>query len=567
MNPTKKTYNDLDLLCPTSLCEIQQLLLQEQMLCDDNLEQLHQKNRKALTQKQQSFPCYDSRQLKPQDIFVALIGEHFDGHQFIVQALTVDISGIVYQTELSPALLSQITQQGIAAFRVRSSRPALALLSAHCFGYPSQKIPVLGITGTNGKTSIAYLTYQILNNNEKETNSVGLLSTFGSDLGTGLQPNSEHQTTPESLVVQKSLARMLANGCRFAVVECSSHGLAEQTARLMYVQFYAALFSNLSPEHLEFHGSMLRYAQDKARLFSQLCRGGVAIWNIEEAAAITLYNASGKRKDIQHWGYTAGSMNNNRKDKESYTELPLSKLMQATNIQLDVTGSQFELLANNHRYPCSISIPGLVYVSNVLGAISLCDAVLKNKSLLQLLQNICIPSHKTEPYDLNIKAPMGRMEFVPGNAPFVVLIDYAHSPGAFVCLLPEIKTLLDPSARLLILFGSAGLRDSQKRPLQGELAAQYADIIVLCNEDPREEDEMEILKDIQAGIKEGFWEGQNLFLIPDRYQAIAHIFSLAKSGDLVLLLGKGHETSIILSGHKTIPWNEREVARELLSRY
>ena len=540
---------DWDLLRPTSLWEIQDLL--QRLLCSSNLAELGKK-----AAKQKMLPCYDSRQLQAHHIFVALAGETFDGHQFIEQALELGVLGVVYQAELEPQLLERMKQKGIAAFRVKASRQALSLLSAHCFGYPSRSIQVLGITGTDGKTSIAYLCYQIL---AKNGEPVGLLSTFGLDFGRGLQPNPLHQTTPESLVVQQSLARMLANGCHFAVLECSSHGLSVRLARLMHVEFSGALFSNLSPEHLEFHGSMECYTRDKARLFSRLRAGGVAVWNASEPASETLYNASGARQDILHYGYTSGSL--------EVKKIPFTQMLRAENSQLGASSSQFDLLTGQERLPCKISIPGSVYISNVVGALSLCRAVLGACDLGQILSNLSDLHHKGEPYCLDLRAPKGRMELVPSEAPFSVIVDYAHSPGAFARLLPEMRALLGCSARLLLLFGSAGQRDCQKRPLQGELAARYADIIVLCNEDPREEDEMAILQDIRRGICADFLPGQNLFLIPDRRQAMARLFALAQPGDLVLLLGKGHETSIILSGHRKIRWDEQEVALALLCEY
>ncbi len=604
--------NDWDLLHRTSLWEIGELFEREQLLCCSNLTQLKKEVRASglscakVEMQQKILPCYDSRQLQNQQIFVALIGENFDGHDFIHQAVDFGVLAIVYQVQLERELQQQMGQLGIVAFQVKSSRQALALLSAHCFGYPSQKMQVLGITGTDGKTSIAYFCYQILSDLENENTPVGLLSTFGLDFGLGLEPNPLHQTTPESLLVQRALARMLANGCRFAVLECSSHGLSPLTARLMYVEFSGALFSNLSPEHLEFHGSMECYAQDKARLFSRIKVGGIAVWNILESASELLYHNSGARKDLQHWGYAAKPfadsavlLDNCKIGLERPSCIPFRQILQAKNFQLGVRGSRFELELARWKdyvkmatYHCAIHIPGSVYISNAVGALSLCYAMLENElqvqlqadgicNLGQILQSLSPKDALEEPYFLALRAPKGRMELVDSQAPFTVLVDYAHSPGSFSRLLPEMKALLPQSKRLLILFGSAGQRDRQKRFLQGQLAARYANVIVLCNEDPREENEMAILTDIRAGVLQmdktdktnstdlnfDFILGQNLFLIPDRRQAMQQLFALARQGDLVLLLGKGHETSMIFSGQRQEPWDEQEVALALLQQY
>ncbi len=559
--------DDEDLLRPCSLREITEQLHQAQILTSNNLEQLAVID---VSRRQRLCPCYDSRLLQPWHIFVALIGENLDGHNFIPQVLEMRCKSVVYQRALPAKLLAQLSDQNIAAFQVSDSRQALSLLSAYCFGQPSHQLPVLGITGTDGKTSIAYLSYQILQAQYGPRS--GLLSTFGVDLGQGLQPNPVHQTTPESLIVQRALARMKANGCLYAVLECSSHGLSPRTARLMHVQLAGALFSNLSPEHLEFHGSMECYIRDKARIFELLKPGGAAVWQVDEPTIGALYAFSGARQDLRYWGYkvnpTAKSNKKSPKLALPHQAIPpYEGLLRAENSKFGVANSQFELFApeiSSALSLCQIDIPGSAYVENTLGAITLCCATLPNSdphALLKALQKSGNPQ-------LALRAPKGRMELLPANTSFTVLIDYAHSPGSFSRLLPEMRHLLAPNARMLVLFGSGGERDRQKRPRQGALAAQYADIIVLCNEDPRNEDEMAILKDIQDGIpsESGFTCGKNLFLIPERRLAMSQLFSLARPNDLVLLLGKGHEQSIILAKQREIPWDEREVALELLHR-
>ena len=592
--------DDWQLLCETSFCEMTQLLCKPSDLASRNHPAF------ASHTVQKIAPCCDSRLLEAHHIFVALAGENFDGHNFIAQALDAGIRAIVFEPERLTTTkqnclkkrIEQMQQQGrLFAFPVANSRQALARLSAHCFGHPSRELEVLGITGTDGKTSIAYFCYQILLRCHQQSSSgrVGLISTFGLDFGDGeLRPNPMHQTTPESLIVQRSLARMRANRCRFAVLECSSHGLSPRTARLLHTEFRAALFSNLSPEHLEFHRSIERYACCKARLFSSLKSGGTAVWNMQDAAAPMLYKESGARTDIVHLGYGLKPAPQKTQTKAQTSPqlpalpIPFAQRFWAGELRLEPGGSHFalccdvppasqgskvlEISSPTKIADCKISIPGSVYASNTLAALTLCCAVL-GPNLQKMLQMLAEPQHgcpSAPMYNLPLRAPTGRMELLESKRGFRVLIDYAHSPGSFARLLPEMHALVAGTGRLLVLFGSGGQRDRTKRFLQGALAARYADIIVLCNEDPREEDEMAILRDIQSGISEEtqntFQENQNLFLLPDRRQAMARIFALARPEDLVLLLGKGHENSMLLSGQREIPWNERDLAQKLLSQ-
>lgn len=568
----------------------------------------------AIEIKRKMGVCFNSKEVQPGDIFVALKGQHADGHKYIASAIAAGAQLIVYQNAIDASI--QSSNAGTVSFiQHNNTRSALSSLSALLCDYPSKKIKVLGVTGTDGKSSTAYLLYQILKlSSGKPT---GLISTFGLDLGEGFGANPLHQTTPESLVLQASLAQMLENGCEYAVIESSSHGLSAQTARMQDIEFYAGIFTNLSPEHLEFHRSMEQYCLDKAQIFCQLREGGIAVLNQSETSSAAIFHAAKaelRAKNALIAGYqllpsqwlpqkpeTTGPL----RLEASQPEWALSCRAEVEDqSDLSPEGSRFRIQfhwegssSGSIKYQpiLELGIPSSVYIENSLAALSLSyllycrdkrEELTNEHTLEEFIEKI---TEAASPCPrLKIYAPKGRMEMVAKELSsahgFQVIVDYAHSPGAFAHILPELRMLLANSSRkeqqrrpsVIVLFGSGGERDRVKRPLQGYQAAKYADYIILTDEDPRQEDPWQIFEDIYSGV-ENFnkesptakWQrDENVFLIPSRMQALKKALSLASPGDLVLLLGKGHENNIIMHDRE-IPWDERafceQVMRDMLT--
>ena len=461
--------------------------------------------------------AYDSREVRPGYLFFALPGLHEDGRRFIGQAVAAGAVAVVHEGVLEGKA------PGVAYLRVASSRFAMSPVADAFHRSPSRSMAVLGVTGTEGKSTTVYLIYQLL---KLAGRKAGFFSTVMSDTGRGEEPNPEHQTTPEATAVQRMLAAMRDSGCEYAVVEASSHGLSPRLNRLGDVAFDAAVFMNVTHEHLEFHGSWERYRDDKANLFRALDRfphdktfGGVpravpafGVTCADDPSAAYFAAATGKPTR------TFSSKGAPRAD------------FRAQGIRPDAAGSSFAIEAEGRRAEARIELPGAFNVDNALAALIAVSGItgLDWETLVPLLPRL--------------KAVRGRMTAVDRGQPFEVIVDYAHTPSSFKAVFPPLRGRA--KGRMLCVFGSGGERDVEKRPQQGRIAADWFDVVILADEDPRGEDPTELLEAIAAGCPE-LRRGEELFVIPDRPQAIRKAFSLAGPGDMVLLLGKGHENSII----------------------
>ncbi len=473
---------------------------------------------------------YDSRRVQPGDLFTALEGFHTDGHLFIEQAIDAGASAVLHSGKLSSY------RKNIDYIRIDDSRRALSSVSAAFHDHPSEELTVIGVTGTDGKSSTVWFIYQLL---EALGASSGFISTVNLKTGEEVEKNPLRQSTPEAPEVQCMLRLMVDSGKKYAVIEATSHGLSERTCRLKDVQFNAAVLTNISHEHLEFHGTLKQYRSDKANLFRKLSGTGPSksqtgasdfgVVNLDD----TNYRFFLNQTDAQTYTYSM-------KTKEAD--------LFAGNFEPDIQGTGFTIHLHDEKERAHLNLPGLFNVENLLAA-SL--TVLK---LLDIgLNDIC-------PLFPSLKGVKGRMECIDLGQPFRLMVDYAHTPESFEKLFPLVKKYTPGS--LLAVFGSAGERDRKKRPLQGRLAAEFCDFLVLTDEDPREEKSMAILKEIAAGCA-GMKEGRDLFLEPDRKKAIRLAISEARKGDTLLLLGKGHEQSII-HAQGPVPWDEAEAARSIL---
>ncbi|MDR1025259.1 MAG: UDP-N-acetylmuramyl-tripeptide synthetase [Treponema sp.] len=493
---------------------------------------------------------YDSRKVRAGNLYFALRGLHTDGHRYIGQAVERGAAAVVYE---DPAVKPD---SGALYLRVRDSRFAMSPVAASFYGCPSQRMICIGVTGTEGKSTTVYLIWQFLRLIGKRA---GFFSTVLSSLGGKAEANKEHQTTPEAVEVQRLLWEMAEGGAEYAVIEASSHGLSPKTNRLGDVEFSAAVMTNVTHEHLEFHGTWEQYRDDKANLFRALRQQGV----LAPFGVINADDPSGP-----HFVAAAGGAGILK-----FSTRGLAADLSLGSIKSDSGGNWYNVLVARTGEIIDVRdrLPGAFNAGNVLAA------------MLVVSELLDIPAGDLAPLAAKLLPLKGRMTRVPNTLGIDLLVDYAHTPSSFQTILPSLRERLDRAGpqggpadtgnprgrpagrgRLICVFGSAGERDTQKRPLQGQIAASYADILVLCDEDPRGEDSMIILEEIAAGCKKARpdlrW-GQDLFLIPDRPGAIRQALALANRGDLVLLLGKGHENSIIYADGPH-PYDEIDEAKK-----
>jgi UDP-N-acetylmuramoyl-L-alanyl-D-glutamate--2,6-diaminopimelate ligase len=486
---------------------------------------------------------YDSRKVKPGALYFALPGLHVDGRAFIPAAVAGGAAVIVHQEPLAEY------REGAVYIRVRDSRFAMSPAADAFYDSPSRQLAVIGVTGTEGKSTTVYLIYQLLTLLGRKA---GFISTVKYSDGGEEQWNPEHQTTPEATAIHRLLADMRDNGAEFAVLEASSHGLSPRTNRLGDVAFDAAVMTNVTHEHLEFHGSWEQYRHDKANLFRALdafshFKGpdgrraipSFGVVNADDKSAayfagaaktrIRTYSASGGAADLSAESIESGPMGNR-------CRVRYAGPAGTSGGMLDITDR----------------LPGAFNAGNVLAALLAVSGILS------------LPVEGLVPLVPRLKPVRGRMTAINKGQPFEVLVDYAHTPSSFSAIFPPLRERLGRTGgRIISLFGSAGDRDTAKRPEQGRIAALWSDLVILTDEDPRGEEPMAILEEIAAGCP-GRKTGEDIFLIPDRPAAIRKAFSLARPGDLVLLLGKGHENSIIYA-ETVMPYDEFAEAGKALA--
>jgi len=469
--------------------------------------------------------AYDSRDIEPGFLFVAMDGLHTDGHRFIDDAVTRGATAVVQRLPLGK------TTEGVTYVRLENPRAALSPIAAEFFDHPSRSLRVVGVTGTDGKSSTVYFISQLLVFLGRRA---GFLSTVSFQTAEEIVKNPFRQSTPEASEIHGMLRDMADGGKEFAVVEATSHGLSARMNRLGNVDFDAAVLTNVTHEHLEFHGTFEQYRSDKANLFRSL------------------------NPNRQPAGARFGIVNEDDPSAEffrsccqapvySYATRGSADLVASVTLE-DMRGSCFHLKEHGREAQARIGIPGPFWVENSLAACLTVSRLLEVDPL------------SLAPWVEKLRGVKGRMESVDLGQPFTVIVDYAHTPGAFQRLFPWVRKTT--SGRITAVFGSAGERDKAKRPMQGEAASRYCDTVVITDEDPRGEDRLQILGQIAAGC-EGKEKGKDLFLIPDRPEAIRYAIQHASAGDVVLLLGKGHEGSIIGPAGPA-PWDEREEAEKAL---
>lgn len=449
----------------------------------------------------------DSRKIGPGDVFVCINGAHFDAHDYAAEMLAKGAAAVVVERDLG--LSNQII--------VENTREAYSYMCAAFFGYPTEKLKLIGITGTNGKTTTAFLIKGMLDVFGKKT---GLLGTVKYVIGD--EEIEADNTTPEAFELQKLFAKMVDAGCEYCVMEVSSQALAQH--RVAGVHFAAAVFTNLTQDHLDYHGSFENYVQAKALLFQQ---SDLAVINTDDASWPRL---------LENTSCRVVSYSKD-KDEASYT---------AKNVRLSPAFTEYELVSNHVIGRVHIGIPGDFSVYNSMAA-------------LITLVELGFEFHAARKALSTVKGVKGRIEVVPADAPYTIIIDYAHTPDALDNILSTLRKIAEN--RVIAVFGCGGDRDKTKRPLMGEIGARLSDYLVVTSDNPRTEDAGQILEDIKAGIPKTI--KTPVYYEVDRTKGIAHALHEAKKGDIVLLAGKGHETYQVL-GTQKIHYDEREIVNDIL---
>ena len=452
---------------------------------------------------------YDSRTLEPGALFVTLSGSKTDGHRYVAQALEKGAAAILCREP--PRTGSWLSTP--------DPRAALARVSAAWFGYPGEEMTLIGVTGTNGKPTPTYLIKAMLEGALKTR--VGLIGTNRNLIGALELP--AHRTTPEPYELQALLRRMADAGCTHVVMEVSSHALAQ--SRVEGLTFQAGVFTNLTQDHLDYHGSMEAYRQAKGLLFRQ-CRK--AVLNLDDPAG----RWYGERVECPAFTYSEN------KDAACLT---------AKNIRLFPGHVEFEAVSREDIQRIHLPIPGGFTIYNALAAIS-CGLCL-GLTLADIAASL-----------RSAKGVRGRVEVVPVPTAYTVLIDYAHTPNALENVLLTARDFT--AGRLICLFGCGGDRDRTKRPLMGGVVRELADVAVITSDNPRTEDPWAIIQDVLTGMG---GPGGEVHVEPDRRQAIRWALAQGRSGDVIVLAGKGHETVQEVQG-VTLPLDEREIVAEYFEK-
>lgn len=459
-----------------------------------------------------------SRQVEEGFLFVALPGERFNGADFICEAKDRGAVGLVVKD------FTEVLNHDLAQVKVGNPRKALALLANEFFGHPDREMRILGITGTNGKTTVSVLAHAIL---EAAGISTGLLGTLsyrikGRSLPAGL-------TTPAPPRLQLLLREMKKAGCSHVIMEVSSHALEQE--RVAGIEFRTALFTNLSREHLDYHRTLVDYQRAKLKLFENLHRGKdgasgkIAVLNYDQPLTPAIRELS--QTAVLTYGRGEGAD------------------LRAGEVRLSREGSSFHLFWRGASYPARIALPGEHNIYNALAAVA-----------LALTEGV--PPEKALAFLAKVPRVPGRLEAVNAGQDFTVLVDYAHTPDALEKILGAIREVYQ--SRIILVFGCGGDRDKSKRPLMARVAQERADEIVVTSDNPRSEEPEKIIEDILEGFS---GERKRVQAVTDRRSAIATALSRAGSGDVVVIAGKGHEQEQIFRD-RIVLFDDRDVALEIL---
>lgn len=454
----------------------------------------------------------DSRKIVEGNLFVAVKGYEVDGHHFCKAAVQNGAKAILLEDK-DPALEQELTAKGVTLIQVKDSRKALGEVAASFYNHPAKRMNMVGITGTNGKTSTSLLSYAVL---EENNHRVGVVGTISNRIHKMEIPTE--RTTPEAHELQRLFAQMIEHRVDTAVMEVSSHALALH--RVDEIPFKIGVFTNLSLDHLDFHETMENYKLAKKKLFS-LCEIGII--NADDPVAEDLLADNSCQKVLR------------------YSMVDASADYFAKNIKHEITGTEYQLSYQGEEYAVRLQTPGNFSVYNSLAAIAIATQLeVSMKDCLDALQKHSLVR--------------GRFETVVLPNGSTAVVDYAHTPDGLENVLKSIHEF--KKGRVITVFGCGGDRDKTKRPIMAQIAERYSDYIYITSDNPRTEDPLQILKDIEAGVKGDLYECE-----VDRKAAILKALQSAKQEDVILIAGKGHEDYQII-GKEKIHFDDVEIVKE-----
>lgn len=454
--------------------------------------------------------AFDSRKVQQGTAFVAISGTQVDGHQFIDQALQKGATSVICE------VLPETKVQGVAYVQVTNTAKALGMIAANFYDQPSEKLKVVAITGTNGKTTIATLLHQLY---MELGYFCGLLSTVENKINNGIIPATH--TTPDALSINKLMVEMIQAGCTHCFMEASSHAIVQE--RTAGIKLSGAVFTNITHDHLDYHGTFDEYIKAKKKLFDELPKD-----------AFALVNADDKRGLIM--------LQNTKASKSTYAlKFPAdfkAKIVSNTlhGLELDIQGRAvwFRLIGGFNAY-------------NLLATLG--TAILLGEEEEEIMMQLS-----------NLKGAQGRFETIEHHG-IIAIVDYAHTPDALENVLKTIQGVRTGGEQVITVVGCGGNRDKEKRPIMAHISAQLSDRVILTSDNPRNESPMDILKDMEAGVNPVALK--KVLTISDRKEAIKTACAMASKGDIILIAGKGHETYQEINGVK-YPFDDRIVAKELL---
>ena len=456
--------------------------------------------------------CFDSRQAAAGNIFIAVKGTRVDGHDFIQDAISKGCTAIVCET------LPEKTAQEICYIRVEDAGYALGLICSNYFDQPSGKLKLIGITGTNGKTTIATLLYRLVT---KLGCRAGLISTI-EVLISGRSQEATH-TTPDALQINRLLADMVNQDCSYCFMEVSSHSIDQQ--RIAGLQFAGGIFTNLTHEHLDYHKDFRHYLNSKKAFFDHLPADAFALTNLDDRnGKVMVQNSEAKTKT-----YSLRSLSD-------YKGKIMEKHFDGTQLKINDRDVWTSFIGEFNAY-------------NILAVYACCVLLsLEKESVLTALSEL--------------KPVRGRAEVVTGESGIVAIVDYAHTPDALKNIIQSVNQIRSGGQKLITVVGAGGNRDRTKRPLMGDIAASGSDRVILTSDNPRNESPEAIIDEIKSGISETGMK--KVIAIVDRHEAIKTAIMLANKGDIVLVAGKGHETYQDIAGEK-IHFDDLEVIRQIMN--